>query len=70
MTAVGDFLQLPPVRQTTLLCVHEPLEIDLWREHFQMITLMHDFREKDVIAFAETLNWIRVKPKWDDLKKT
>ncbi len=36
--AVGDFYQLPPVRQSKPLCVQEPLEIYLWR-HFEMITL-------------------------------
>nr|XP_024662096.1 uncharacterized protein LOC112436599 [Maylandia zebra] len=34
--AVGDFYQLPPVRQSKPLCVHDPSEIDLWREHFQI----------------------------------
>ena len=54
--AVGDFYQLPPVRQAKPLCVHDPLQIDLWQEHFQMITLTEIMRQKDDVAFAEMLN--------------
>ncbi|XP_025754929.1 uncharacterized protein LOC102077700 [Oreochromis niloticus] len=61
--AVGDFYQLPPVRQSKPLCVHDPSEIDLWREHFQMITLTEIMRQKDDVVFAEMLNRIRVKGK-------
>ncbi|CAI5669453.1 unnamed protein product [Oreochromis niloticus] len=65
--AVGDFYQLPPVRQSKPLCVHDPSEIDLWREHFQMITLTEIMRQKDDVVFAEMLNRIRVKGKLDEL---
>ncbi|CAI5670370.1 unnamed protein product [Oreochromis niloticus] len=65
--AVGDFYQLPPVRQSKPLCVHDPSEIDLWREHFQMITLTEIMRQKDDVVFAEMLNRIRVKGKLDVL---
>ncbi|KAL3987964.1 antigen [Sarotherodon galilaeus] len=51
--AVGDFYQLPPVRQSKPLCVHDPSEIDLWREHFQMITLTEIMRQKDDVAITE-----------------
>ncbi|KAL3983641.1 sodium/potassium-transporting ATPase subunit beta [Sarotherodon galilaeus] len=65
--AVGDFYQLPPVRQSKPLCVHDPSEIDLWREHFQMITLTEIMLQKDDVVFAEMLNRIRVKGKLDEL---
>ncbi|XP_039454375.1 uncharacterized protein LOC120433000 [Oreochromis aureus] len=56
-----------PVRQSKPLCVHDPSEIDLWREHFQMITLTEIMRQKDDVVFAEMLNRIRVKGKLDVL---
>lgn len=65
--AVGDFYQLPPVRQSKTLCVYDPCEIDLWQEHFQMITLTEIMRQKDDVAFAEMLNRIRVKEKSHEL---
>ncbi|XP_068449333.1 uncharacterized protein [Clinocottus analis] len=67
--AVGDFYQLPPVRQPKTLCVYEPCEIDLWQENFQMITLTEIMRQKDDVAFAEMLNRIRVKGKSDELSE-
>ncbi|KAF7642557.1 hypothetical protein LDENG_00255870 [Lucifuga dentata] len=45
--AVGDYYQLPPVRQSKPLCVHEPDVIDLWQEHFHMITLTEIMHQKD-----------------------
>ncbi|XP_041863931.1 ATP-dependent DNA helicase PIF1-like isoform X1 [Melanotaenia boesemani] len=68
--AVGDFYQLPPVRQSKPLCVHDPSEIDLWQEHFQMITLTEIMRQKDDVAFAEMLNRIRVKEKDEELSES
>ncbi|TKS65455.1 ATP-dependent DNA helicase PIF1 [Collichthys lucidus] len=65
--AVGDFYQLPPVRQSKTLCVYDPCQVDLWQEHFQMITLTEIMRQKDDVAFAEMLNRIRVKEKNDEL---
>ena len=65
--AVGDFYQLPPVQQGKALCVHDPCEIDLWQEHFQMINLTEIMRQKDDVAFADMLNRIRVKVKSDQL---
>ncbi|TDG95925.1 hypothetical protein EPR50_G00243830 [Perca flavescens] len=67
--AVGDFFQLPPVRQSKPLCVYDPCEIDLWRGHFQMITLTEIMRQKDDVAFAEMLNRIRVKEKSEELSE-
>uniref|UniRef100_A0A8C9XC72 ATP-dependent DNA helicase n=1 Tax=Sander lucioperca TaxID=283035 RepID=A0A8C9XC72_SANLU len=67
--AVGDFFQLPPVRQSKALCVYDPCEIDLWQEHFQMITLTEIMRQKDDVAFAEMLNRIRVKEKSEELSE-
>uniref|UniRef100_A0A669DR94 Uncharacterized protein n=1 Tax=Oreochromis niloticus TaxID=8128 RepID=A0A669DR94_ORENI len=67
--AVGDFYQLPPVRQSKPLCVYDPEQIDLWQEHFQMITLTEIMRQKDDVAFAEMLNRIRVKEKTDVLSQ-
>ncbi|KAK0139103.1 ATP-dependent DNA helicase PIF1 [Merluccius polli] len=67
--AVGDFYQLPPVRQSKTLCVYDPCEIDLWQEHFQMITLTEIMRQKDDVAFANMLNRIRVKEKSKELSE-
>uniref|UniRef100_A0A669CL00 ATP-dependent DNA helicase n=1 Tax=Oreochromis niloticus TaxID=8128 RepID=A0A669CL00_ORENI len=67
--AVGDFYQLPPVRQSKPLCVYDPEQIDLWQEHFQMITLTEIMRQKDDVAFAEMLNRIRIKEKTDELSQ-
>ncbi|CAI5637772.1 unnamed protein product [Oreochromis niloticus] len=44
-------------------------QIDLWQEHFQMITLTEIMRQKDDVAFAEMLNRIRVKEKTDELSQ-
>ncbi|KAL4008003.1 hypothetical protein ACER0C_001855 [Sarotherodon galilaeus] len=60
---------LPPVRQSKPLCVYDPEQIDLWQEHFQMITLTEIMRQKDDVAFAEMLNRIRVKEKTDQLSQ-
>ncbi|XP_074542437.1 uncharacterized protein LOC141802702 isoform X2 [Halichoeres trimaculatus] len=65
--AVGDFYQLPPVRQCKPLCVYDPTQIDLWRDSFQMITLTEIMRQKDDVPFAEMLNRIRVKEKSEPL---
>ena len=67
--AVGDFYQLPPVRQPKTLCVYQPCEIDLWQDNFQIITLTEIMRQKDDVAFAEMLNRIRVKGKSDELSE-
>ncbi|XP_024120187.1 uncharacterized protein LOC112141313 [Oryzias melastigma] len=67
--AVGDFYQLPPVRQSKPLCVPEQLQADLWNEHFQMVTLTEIMRQKDDVAFAEMLNRIRVKDKSEELSQ-
>nr|XP_054593099.1 uncharacterized protein LOC129159978 [Nothobranchius furzeri] len=65
--AVGDFYQLPPVRQSKPLCVYDPSDIDLWQPYFQMASLTEIMRQKDDVAFAEMLNRIRVKEKTDEL---
>ncbi|XP_049895547.1 uncharacterized protein LOC126387027 [Epinephelus moara] len=64
---VGDFYQLPPVRQPKPLCVYDLMQIDLWRDNFQMITLTEIMRQKDDVPFAEMLNRIRVKEKSEPL---
>ncbi|KAI3352696.1 hypothetical protein L3Q82_020185 [Scortum barcoo] len=43
--------------------VYDPCEIDLWQEHFQIITLTEIMRQKDDVAFAKMLNRIRMKEK-------
>ena len=65
--AVGDFYQLPPVRQSKPLCVYDPSQLDLWRGNFQMITLTDVMRQKDDVPFANFLNRIRVKVREDAL---
>ncbi|XP_078786332.1 uncharacterized protein LOC144981283 isoform X1 [Oryzias latipes] len=67
--AVGDFYQLPPVRQSKPLCVFQPSDIDLWWQHFQVVTLTDIMRQKDDVAFAELLNRLRVKEKTEELSQ-
>ncbi len=65
--AVGNFYQLPSVRQSKPLCVYDLTDIDLWRNNFQMITLTKIMRQKDDVAFAQMLNRICVKEKTNEL---
>ncbi|XP_049586415.1 uncharacterized protein [Syngnathus scovelli] len=67
--AVGDFFQLPPVRQSKPLCVYDPTRLDHWRDNFKKITLTTIMRQKDDVAFAELLNRLRVKEKSDELSE-
>ncbi|KAM9771032.1 uncharacterized protein ACBT44_004625 isoform 5-T6 [Syngnathus typhle] len=67
--AVGDFFQLPPVRQSKPLCVYDPTRLDHWRDNFKKITLTAIMRQKDDVAFAELLNRLRVKEKSDELSE-
>ena len=67
--AVGDFYQLPPISRAKPLCVYEPLQTDLWRDQFQMVTLTEIMRQKDDIAYAEMLNRMRIKQKSDTLSE-
>ncbi|XP_061127516.1 ATP-dependent DNA helicase PIF1-like isoform X3 [Syngnathus typhle] len=67
--AVGDFFQLPPVRQSKPLCVYDPTRPDHWRDDFKKITLTAIMRQKDDVAFAELLNRLRVKEKSDELSE-
>ncbi|OCT76291.1 hypothetical protein XELAEV_18031490mg [Xenopus laevis] len=65
--AVGDFMQLPPVRKAKPLCVYEQHVPDFWRDHFKMITLIEIMRQKDDLAYAEMLNRFRIKQKHEPL---
>ncbi|KAM9811547.1 uncharacterized protein ACBT44_011070 isoform 1-T3 [Syngnathus typhle] len=67
--AVGDFFQLPPVRQSKPLCVYDPTRLDHWRDDFKKITLTAIMRQKEDVAFAELLNRLRVKEKSDELSE-
>nr|XP_049594589.1 uncharacterized protein LOC125979872 isoform X16 [Syngnathus scovelli] len=69
VVAVGDFFQLPPVRQSKPLCVYDPTRLDHWRDNFKKITLTTVMRQKDDVAFAELLNRLRVKEKSDELSE-
>ncbi|XP_037103982.1 uncharacterized protein LOC119120863 [Syngnathus acus] len=67
--AVGDFFQLPPVKQSKPLCVYDPTRLDHWRDTFKKITLTAIMRQRDDVAFAELLNRLRVKEKSDELSE-
>ncbi|XP_061154317.1 uncharacterized protein LOC133167487 isoform X2 [Syngnathus typhle] len=67
--AVGDFFQLPPVRQSKPLCVYDPTRLDHWRDNFKKITLTDIMRQKDDAAFAEVLNRLRVKDRSRELSE-
>ncbi|XP_065926121.1 uncharacterized protein [Magallana gigas] len=62
--AVGDFYQLPPVKQRKderLYQVNETYPIDYWLDFFKIIELDEIMRQRDDIEFAAVLNSLRVR---------
>ena len=56
-----NVVQVFSTTQAKPLCVYDPSQIDLWQEHFQIITLTEIMRQKDDVAFAEMLTGFALK---------
>ena len=70
--AVGDFYQLPPVKQSKserlyMDCGSYP--IDFWNDHFYIVILSEIMRQREDHLFAEMLNTIRTRTSDMPLKK-
>ena len=66
--AVGDFYQLPPVRQQKPLCVPDDANIDLFNGNFCMFELNEIMGQKEDRDFALLLNRLRVKKKLEHIE--
>lgn len=65
--AVGDFYQLPPVKQKSLFDLQPKSFFPLWSDNFSIVVLEEIMRQKDDSAFAQLLNRLRVKKKSEPL---
>ncbi|VDI36706.1 Hypothetical predicted protein [Mytilus galloprovincialis] len=61
--AVGDFYQLPPVKQKCLYDLRPESSFPLWNSNFSLVELEQIMRQKDDSVFAHILNRLRVKKK-------
>ena len=68
--AVGDFYQLPPVKAQPVCLPNVQLGSDMWNDNFEIVTLEEIMRQKDDVAFANTLNALRTKRKSDPLQES
>ncbi|XP_052690977.1 uncharacterized protein LOC128168860 [Crassostrea angulata] len=62
--AVGDFYQLPPVKQRKderLYKVNDAYPVDYWLDFFKIIELDEIMRQKEDVEFAAVLNSLRVR---------
>ena len=62
--AVGDFFQLPPVKQSKserLYMDSGSYPIDFWKDHFSIVILSEIMRQREDHSFAEMLNTIRTR---------
>ncbi|XP_062602888.1 uncharacterized protein LOC134264626 [Saccostrea cucullata] len=62
--AVGDFFQLPPVKQRKVEILYKEnaeYPIDYWLDFFKIIELDEIMRQRDDAAFASVLNSLRVR---------
>ncbi|XP_062604082.1 uncharacterized protein LOC134265873, partial [Saccostrea cucullata] len=62
--AVGDFYQLPPVKQRKLEILYKENDeypIDYWLDFFKIVELEEIMRQRDDAAFATVLNSLRVR---------
>ncbi|XP_061190015.1 uncharacterized protein LOC133197842 [Saccostrea echinata] len=68
--AVGDFYQLPPVKQRQgerLYMENGSYPEDFWNEYFKLVELKEVMRQKEDLSFAEKLNSIRTRTLNEDL---
>lgn len=62
--AVGDFYQLPPVKQRKderLYRDNALYPIDYWVDHFKVVELDEIMRQREDIPFASALNSLRTR---------
>ncbi|KAK3101585.1 hypothetical protein FSP39_004665 [Pinctada imbricata] len=62
--AVGDFFQLPPVKQSKnerLYNVNTSYPIDYWNDFFSVVELDEIMRQKEDLEFAKVLNMMRTR---------
>ncbi|XP_052700234.1 uncharacterized protein LOC128177537 [Crassostrea angulata] len=62
--AVGDFYQLPPVKQRKderLYKVNDTYPVDYWLDFFKIIELDEIMRQREDVEFATVLNYLRVR---------
>ncbi|XP_062581675.1 uncharacterized protein LOC134243443 [Saccostrea cucullata] len=62
--AVGDFYQLPPVKQRKLEILYKQNDeypIDYWLDFFKIVELEEIMRQRDDAAFATVLNSLRIR---------
>lgn len=62
--AVGDFFQLPPVKQKhneRLYKENTTYPFDLWNENFKLVELNEVMRQKEDLVFAQSLNSLRTR---------
>ncbi|CAG2211667.1 unnamed protein product [Mytilus edulis] len=57
--AVGDFYQLPPVKQKCLYDLRPESSFPLWSSNFSLVELKQVMRQKDDSVFAHLLNRLR-----------
>ncbi|CAG2215742.1 unnamed protein product [Mytilus edulis] len=65
--AVGDFYQLPPVKQKCLYDLRPELFFPLWSLNFSLVEINQIMRQKEDSEFAQLLNRLRVKKKTEHL---
>lgn len=68
--AVGDFFQLPPVKQSRaekLFKENPCYPCDFLNEYFQLVELTEIMRQKDDLAFAENLIFLRCRTSDEEL---
>ena len=65
--AVGDFYQLPPVKQKCLYDIRLDNFFPLWSSNFLLVELNQIMRQKDDSNFSKLLNRLRVKKKTEHL---
>ena len=64
--AVGDFFQLPPVKQKKnerLYNENVSYPEDFWKELFKVVELTEIMRQREDVEFAEMLNQLRIRTK-------
>ncbi|XP_071150937.1 uncharacterized protein, partial [Mytilus edulis] len=67
VVAVGDFYQLPPVKQKCLYDLRPENFFPLWSSNFSLVELNQIMRQKEGSEFAHLLNRLRVKKKTEHL---
>ncbi|XP_065933699.1 uncharacterized protein [Magallana gigas] len=68
--AVGDFFQLPPVKQSRaewLFKENPCYPCDFWNEYFQLVELDEIMRQRKDLEFAENLNRLRTRTSNEEL---